>query len=142
MARPVVVTSLERHYARLRGRQIKLTEPSPEIVDDIAHIEAVLRMFEPEWDGATVRPIAPRGPSRWRKKGEGTRVAIKAVMCADRPLSATEIAREAYMISGLTLPLNNELRLVGTDLIYSLRRLFGDMLVATGECPVLYHLER
>lgn len=138
MARRHVITTLERHYARLIGRQIKCATPS--IADDITHVMAVLRMFDPDWDGADVKPIAPRGPSRWRRKGEGTRAAIEAVRRADCALSATEIARESYLVRDMTPPPNDELRLVGTDLIYSLRRLLGERLVATGKRPVRYRL--
>ena len=93
-------------------------------------------MFDPSWDKASVKPVAPKFPSRWRKKGEGVRAAFAVIKAAQRPLSATEIAREAFVVAGMVPPCNNELRLVGADLIYSLRNHLGARLVGVGERPV------
>jgi len=140
MARPQVVNTLEAKYARLLGCQNRLRRPSRSIAADLAHIEAVIRLFDPAWDKAAVKPIAPRFPSRWQSKGEGVRAAIEAVRQADRPLSATEIAQAAYRICGREPPPAIELRLVGTDLIYSLRRHFGSELVASGGRPIRWQV--
>lgn len=139
MAQPHVISALNRQYARLLGRRLK--QPALSLSEGLAQIEAVARMFQPDWSGADIKPILPRGPSRWLSKGEGTRAAIEAVKQASRALSATEIAREAYLVMGMVPPHNDELRLVGTDLIYSLRRIMGDKLVATGSRPVRYRLK-
>lgn len=142
MARPQVVNTLERKYARLSGCQVRLRRPSRSIAADLAHIEAVIRLFDPAWDKAAVKPIAPRFPSRWQSKGEGVRAAVEAIKQADRPLSATEIAHAAYRVCGREPPPRIELRLVGSDLIYSLRRHFGDRLVAIGERPTRWEIVR
>ncbi len=142
MARPQVVTTLERKYARLLGLQSKLPSACPALAQDIAHVAAVIRMFEPDWDQSSVKPVMYRGPARWAKKGQGSRAAMEVVRHADRPLSATEIARAAYLHCGLEPPHNNELRLVGADLAYSLRRHFGGALVASGKRPVRYRLRK
>ena len=136
MARLHVVTVLERKYARLLGCQAKLRRPSLSIAADLAHIEAVLRLFDSKWDKAAVKPITPNLPSRWRKKGDGVRAAFAAIKAAQRPLSATEIARAAFVLTGLVPPCKHELALVGSDLIYSLRNHLGDGLVGVGVRPV------
>ena len=140
MARPHVVTALEGKYARLLGFQARLRVPSHSIAADLAHIEAVMALFDHTWDKITIKPIAPRYPSRWRKKGEGVRAAFAAIKAAQGPLSATEIAREAFVEAGMVPPCNNELRIVGTDLIYSLRNHLGERLTAIGDQPVRYWL--
>ncbi len=128
MARKHVVTTLERKYARLLGHQAKIKYTSLSLVKDMAHIEAVIRLFEPLWDRDCVKPIMYRGESRWAKKGQGSRAAIEVMKKAAKPLSATEIARAAYLECGMEPPGNDELRLVGTDLIYSLRRQFAGQI--------------
>lgn len=142
MARQHVVTALERKYARLFGCQIRLRQPSLSLAADLEHIEAVIRLFDPAWDKASVKPVAPKFPSRWRKKGEGVRAAFTVIKAAQRPLSATEIAREAFVVAGMVPPCNDELRLVGTDLIYSLRNHLGERLVGVGERPVRWIILR
>lgn len=140
MARSHVVTALEGKYARLLGCQERLRHPSRSIAADLAHIEAVMRLFDPFWDKASVKPVAPRFPSRWRRKGDGVRSAIEAIKHADRPLSATEIALAAYRTFGREPPAIIELRIVGTDLIYSMQRHFGDRLIVTEGRPRRYRL--
>lgn len=142
MARKNVVTTLERKYARLLGHQAKMADASLSLTKDMAHIEAVIRLFEPLWDKASVKPIMYRGPSRWARKGQGSRAAVEVVKQAVASLSATEIARAAYLHCGMEPPHNNELRLVGTDLTYSLRNIFGAALVASGTRPVRYRLKQ
>ncbi len=128
MARPQIVTTLERKYARLLGRQVKLGHASFSVARDMAHIAAVIRLFDPLWDNAGIRPIMPRGPNRWAKKGQGIRAAIAVMKKATKPLSATEMAKAAYLESGMVPPGNDTLRLVGTDLIYSIRVHFAGRL--------------
>lgn len=142
MARPQVVNTLEAKYARLLGCQNRLRRPSRSIAADLVHIEAAIRLFDPSWDKAAVKPIAPRFPSRWQSKGEGVRAAIEAVKQAGHPLSATEIAEAAYRICGREPPSIIELRLVGTDLIYSLRRHFGDDLATIEGRPARWILKK
>jgi hypothetical protein len=139
MAQSHVISALNRQYGRLLGRRSKQPDLTA-LQADLAHVEAVVRMLEPDWNGTAIKPIMPRGPSRWGRKGDGTRNAIEVIKRADKALSATEIAREAYVIRGMTPPHKDELRLVGTDLIYSLRRIMGDRLVAIGSRPVRYRL--
>ena len=129
MARPHVVTTLEAKYARLLGFQLRLVRPSLSIAADLDHIEAVTRLFHSDWHKGAVKPIAPRFASRWPKKGVGIRAAISVAEC---PFSATEIAHATYLRLGCAAPSTREIAIVGTNLIYSLRRHFGDRLAMIG----------
>jgi hypothetical protein len=142
MARQIVVSVLERKYARLLGCQLRLRRPSLSIAVDLAHIEAVVRLFDPAWNKAVVKPIAPKLPSRWRKKGAGVRMALDVVKKVGQPLTATEIAHATYLASGMEPPSPLELRLVGSDLIYSLRRHFGEQLTMIEGRPARWLLVR
>ena len=140
MARLNVVSTLERKYARLLGCQARLRRPSLSIAADLEHIEAVVRLFAPAWDKERVKPIAPVMPSRWRKRGHGIRSAIKALKQAERPLTATEIAHATYLAFGSAPPCERELAIVGTDLIWSLRRHFAGALTVIEGRPRRYRL--
>ena len=140
MARSNIVKTLERKYARCIGAQ--RANPSPSIKSDIAHITAVIRMFDPQWDKQAVKPIAPRTASRWHKRGHGIRAALVAFKAADRPLSATEIARATYVVLGREPPHNDVLRIVGTDLSYTLRIVLGDSLDVIEGRPRRYRLRK
>ncbi|NJS14566.1 MAG: hypothetical protein HC788_08120 [Sphingopyxis sp.] len=136
MARSHVVTGLERRYALLLGLQAKGATDA--IVTDLSHIAAVIRMFEPHWSPDTVKPIEPRAPIRWRRKGDGFQYALQVLREADRPLSATEIATLAIARSGITPPPQQRLRTIGTDMSYGLRKLLGDDLVVIEGRPKRY----
>jgi hypothetical protein len=92
-------------------------------------IADVIAMFDTSWDRQAIRPIPPRRASRWGGKGLGKRAAIHVINNADMPLSATEMAREAYRYVGKEMPHNNELRLVGVDFIKMLKQTYGDRLL-------------
>ncbi len=138
MARSHVVTGLEYRYARLLGLQA--TSQNGERAANLAHIRAVILLFEPHWDSDAVRPVAPRTPVRWRRKGDGFKFAVQALREAKRPLSATEIAIRALDLSGIDLPPASYHRIIGTDLSYGLRRLFGDALQIIEGRPRRYRL--
>jgi hypothetical protein len=138
MARSNTILSLERKYARLLGRALKA--PSKAISRDIAHVEAVIRMFDPNWCGASIQPVAPRTPCRWRKRGDGLRLALQVLREADGPLSATEIATRALTISGRATPSESDHRIIGTDLSYLLRRHLGAALVEIEGRPRRYQI--
>ena len=136
MARSNIVKTLERKYARLLGQH--RASPSRAIAADLRHVEAVLRMFEATWNRSAVRPIAPRAPIQWGKRGIGVRFAATVLRHAQGPLSATEIARAAYLASGLPMPAPRAVTLSGADLIWSLRRYFGERLTVIDGKPLRY----
>jgi hypothetical protein len=138
MARSNIIKTLERKYARLLGQQ--RTTPSRAIAADLRHVEAVLRMFEATWDRSAVTPIAPRAPIQWGGRGIGVRFAATVLRQARGPLSSTEIARAAYLASGLSMPAPRAVTLSGADLIWSLRRYFGERLAMIEGRPRRYQL--
>jgi hypothetical protein len=104
MARRIIVTTLERKYAHLLGCQKRLRYPSLSLAADLAHIEAVVRLFDPSWDKAGVRPVIPSTLSRWGKKGLGMRTAIEILKRADTPLTTRKIATQVLERLGLPKP--------------------------------------
>ena len=140
MGRSHVISGLEARYARLLGRLAK--EGSQRVAADLCHIEAVIRMFDPHWSPDTVKPIAPRTPIRWRRKGDGCHHALQVLREADRPLSATEIATRAIARSGIAPPPHEHHRIIGTDLSYALRKLLGDGLIVIEGRPRRYSIRK
>jgi hypothetical protein len=139
MARSHVVSGLEGRYARLLG--IAAKGESAAIANDLRHLEAVIRMVEPDWSPDTVKPIAPRTAIRWRKKGDGLRYALEVLREAERALSATEIATLAIVRSGIAPPPQEYHRIIGTDVSYMLRKLLGDELLIIEGRPRRYAIK-
>jgi hypothetical protein len=138
MARLHVVTVLEQKYARLLGQQAKA--PDKALAATLAHIEAVIWLFEPDWSAASIKPVMPKAPSRWRRRGDGFRLALQVLREAECALSATEIATRALAISGRAAPSESDHRIIGTDLSYLLRLHLGAALVEIEGRPRRYSL--
>jgi hypothetical protein len=107
MARQNIISTLERKYAQLLGLQAKLSRAS--VSQDIAHVEAVIRMFNPEWTGVGIKPREVRKRSRWGRRGTGIRAAMAVLREADRPLSARDIAIEVMRRRGRSDVPNDEI---------------------------------
>ena len=124
-----VTYALQDRYARFLGEQIAWKEPQPHITEKLIHLEAVIRMFKHDWDADSVKPIAPIMRSRWGKRGAGVRAAMKVLLDAERPLSATELSLRTHEALGIDQVRGTPRHAVGMLLIRSLERQLGERLV-------------
>jgi hypothetical protein len=78
------LSGLKRQY----GVYLGLAKAGEDRSEDLAHLVAVIRMFDPDFDPASVRPIRPhKGTYRnW------LRPALDVMRKAARPMAAPEIA--------------------------------------------------
>ncbi len=96
--------ALNRKYATTLGK-LRRDPSSNQLRDDLAHLEAVIRMFDPGWDG-NVKPIRPKASIRWGKRGLCTRMAIDVLRTASEPLTIREITDR--VIARLGVPVGDE----------------------------------
>lgn len=108
MGRPHVVIALERKYAQLLGHQSRIPYPSLSLAADMAHIEAVMRLFDDTWDKSKVQPFVRSTPSRWIKKGLGMRTAFELLRQADAPLTTRQIVTQVLERLGHPKPDRDE----------------------------------
>ena len=95
MAESHVLSALKRRYALTLGQ---LTYGDREQAEaDLAHLTAVIAMFNPAEDLSAIRPIRPYKPGRER----WSRTVIKVLREANEPLPAREIARRVLRARGL-----------------------------------------
>jgi len=99
-----VLYPLVRKYARTLG-ELRRDPSSDQLRDDLAHLEAVIRMFDPGWDGY-VKPIRPKASIRWGKRGLCTRAAMEVLREATEPLTVREIT--VRVIARLGIPADDE----------------------------------
>jgi hypothetical protein len=92
-----VILALKRKYGQLKGQSADLFEDREGIKANMAHVAAVLAMFEPDVDLASIRPIRPYKPNR----GRWSRTALGILRKSDRPLRAYELARMVMLAEGL-----------------------------------------
>jgi hypothetical protein len=100
MAETHVLSALRAKYDELLGQLDSSRRRTARLHDDLAHVEATIRMFDPEWDKASASAKRPHRPSRWAKRKEGVRLYLQALREAEEPLTARDIAERALRLGG------------------------------------------
>lgn len=95
MAAPQVLYALRRKYRELLGRGGS--------AEDLAHVAAVLLMFEPDEDLSTLLPIRAYARAGRNRKRTWMRGAVDVLRTANAPMSAGEIAERVIAAQGLAL---------------------------------------
>src|SRR3954452_13884316 len=86
MAEPHVVAALKDKRAELSGSIAALEKRIGQHRADLLHVDAVLRLFAPEFEPATILPRAVRRPNSWFKPGELARLGLEELCTAPTPL--------------------------------------------------------
>jgi hypothetical protein len=98
MAERHVVAALRAKYARLKGELAHYATDDPEATMlALSQVGSVLRMFAPEADLSTIRPVRPHTP----RQGRWTRLALLILRCEGQPLTARQLARRVIGELGL-----------------------------------------
>ena len=91
MAEPHVVAALKDKRAELSGSIADLEKRIGQHRADLLHVDAVLRLFAPEFEPATIPPRAVRRPNSWFKPGELARLLLEVLRTAPAALSVRDI---------------------------------------------------
>lgn len=96
--RPNTVAGLVEKRAELAGKLKYLRAEARKVICDLDHIDAAIRMFDPEADTTRVA----RYPTKHRaKKGEVVRLVVRLLKDADRPLTSLDIVHVQIKQRGL-----------------------------------------
>ena len=101
MAEPHVVAALKDKRAELSGGIADLEKRIGQHRADLLHVDAVLRLFAPEFEPAAIPPKAVRQPSGWFRPGELARMVLEVLRAAPAPLSIREITAQVMERRGL-----------------------------------------
>jgi hypothetical protein len=91
MAEPHVVAALKDKRAELSGGIADLEKRIGQHRADLLHVDAVLRLFAPEFEPAAIPPKAVRQPSGWFRPGELARMVLDVLRTAPAALTVREI---------------------------------------------------
>lgn len=134
-----VIAALKRKYGERRGEfagRDMLTD-CERIKTDMAHLGAVLAMFEPGVNLAAIRPWRPYKPHR----GRWSRTALDILQRANRPLRAYELARLVMSEQGMEAD-RRTMFSIGCSLQAVLARLQGQGLVTAHGKPRQWAISR
>ena len=94
MAEPHVFAALKDKRAELSGSIADLAKRIGPHRADLLHVDAVLRLFVPEFEPATIPPRAVRRPNSWFKPGERARLVLEVLRTAPVALTVREITAQ------------------------------------------------
>ena len=94
MAEPHVVAALRDKRSELSGTIADLEKRIGQHRADLLHVDAVLRLFVPEFEPATIPPRAVRRPNSWFKPGELARLVLEVLRTAPVALTVREITAQ------------------------------------------------
>src|SRR3954468_6277395 len=101
MAEPHVVAALKDKRAELSGSIADLEKRIGQHRADLLHVDAVLRLFAPEFEPSTILPRAVRRPNSWFKPGELARLVLEVLRTAPAAMSVREITAQVMERRGL-----------------------------------------
>ena len=101
MAEPHVVAALRDKRAELSGTIVDLEKRLGQHRADLLHVDAVLRLFAPDLEPATIGPRAVRRGNEWFKPGELARLVLDVLRTAPAPLSIRAITGQVMQRHGL-----------------------------------------
>jgi hypothetical protein len=91
MAESHVIAALKDKRAELSGGIADLEKRIGQHRADLLHVDAVLRLFAPEFEPATIPSKAVRQPSGWFRPGELARMVLDVLRTAPAALTVREI---------------------------------------------------
>jgi hypothetical protein len=91
MAEAHVVAALKDKRAELSGDIADLEKRIGQHRADLLHVDAVLRLFAPEFEPATIPPRAVRRPNSWFRPGELARLLLEVLRTAPAALTVRDI---------------------------------------------------
>ena len=94
-----VLSGLTKRRAELAGEADALRARLAAIAADLGHLDAVIRLFDPDHDIAAIRPKRPRGPDA-AGRGERGKLVLDVLREATGPIPALEIARRMVAKQG------------------------------------------
>jgi hypothetical protein len=101
MAEAHVVAALKDKRAELSGGIADLEKRIGQHRADLLHVDAVLRLFAPEFEPATIPSKAVRQPSGLFRPGELARMVLDVLRTAPAPLTVREITMQIMERRGL-----------------------------------------
>ncbi len=115
-----VLSGLIRKRADLSGEANTLTARLAAISSSVAHLDAVIGLFDPSFDLASIRPKRQRDPSA-AKPGEISRLVLDVLRDAAEPIGTPALTAMLMQARGLDVNDRAAYRNIGKRLCMALR---------------------
>ncbi len=121
MAETHVLSALFGKYAEILGHLKQAERQANSHSESLSHIEAVIRLYKPEWTADGVKSRKPHKPPRWPSRGAGMRTALSILRYTSEPLTTREIVVRVLERHNMPEPDYDELKLICASFNSALR---------------------
>lgn len=132
-------TLLQLH-AELAGKIIDNEKQAARLREDMKHVEAVLKLMEPDCNIATIA-VRRKESNRFYKRGTIFRSVMDIMRRAGRPMTCREIVGELLAAKGVEKPSLKDFRTLVGGVQSSLRNNDGKSVMSDGLMPARWKLK-
>lgn len=114
---------LIRKRAELAGVVERASETMRKAIRELEHIDATIRIFDPDYRVEEIKPKSFRPPEDWAKRGQMIRLVMQVLRHAAEPLTARDIAIRIMSERGMNTDDDKQIQQVMRRVGSPLRRL-------------------
>jgi hypothetical protein len=122
MAELHVIGALRNKRAELAGVLRQLEQQLAQQRADLAHVDATMRLFDPEIRPNDIRPKQPRERNAWFRQGECLRLIYDELRQATQPVTTRELAERIMRVKAIPAGGNDRRERIQKTLLASLNR--------------------
>jgi hypothetical protein len=122
MAEPHVIGALRNKRAELAGMLRQLEQQLAQQRANLAHVDATMRLFDPDIRPKDIRPKQPRARNAWFRPGECLRLIYDELREATQPLTTRELAEQIMQVKAIPAADNDRRERVQKTLLATLNR--------------------
>ena len=122
MTEPHVISALSNKRAELAGIVSQLERQLAQQQANLAHLDATMRLFDPDIRPNRIRPKQPRARSVWFRPGECLRLIYDALREAAQPMTTHQLAERIIQLKALPIADDRQRALVQKTILGSLNR--------------------
>lgn len=101
MAEPHVIGALRNKRAELAGMLRQLEQQLGQQRVNLAHVDATMRLFDPDIRPKDIRPKQPRERNAWFRQGECLRLIYDELREATQPVTTRELAERIMRVKAI-----------------------------------------
>ncbi len=122
MAERHIIGALRSKRAELAGMLRQLAQQLVQQRANLAHVEATMRLFDPDVRPNDIRPKQPRERNAWFRPGECLRLIYDELREATQPVTTRELAERIMRVKAMPGADDKQRELVQKTLLGSLNR--------------------
>jgi hypothetical protein len=122
MAEPHIIGALRNKRAELAGMLRQLEQQLAQQRTNLAHVDATMRLFDPDMRPKDIRPKQPRTRNAWFRPGECLRLIYDELREATHPVTTRELAERIMRVKAIPAADDQRRERIQKTLLASLNR--------------------